>query len=93
MRFKAHETLIMMQFALARLRRTPNVHRREELLVASDAMSEFLDSLKGVGIKGPDAKIEELFDLMKRHLVAAEGAGIHYVPKHHFCIHLAARTD
>eukprot|EP00959_Pyramimonas_sp_CCMP1952_P033666 707196-Pyramimonas_sp.AAC.1 len=81
-----------MKFALSRLRKTPRVRNHQELLRSGEAMEEFLDTFKGMGIKVPEDKIQRLFDLMKQHLVLAEDAGIHYVPKHHFCAHLAERT-
>eukprot|EP00959_Pyramimonas_sp_CCMP1952_P283127 5918266-Pyramimonas_sp.AAC.1 len=40
----------------------------------------------------PTYAIQRLYDLMHLHLSRSEDALLHFVPKHHYCLHLAERT-
>eukprot|EP00959_Pyramimonas_sp_CCMP1952_P012592 265928-Pyramimonas_sp.AAC.2 len=92
MRFKAHDTMVLMGFALDKLRQCRNITHYHEMVRAGESMIDFLNILKGEGIKVSVDKLQRLFDLMQMHLVSAETAGIHFVPKHHFAVHLVQRT-
>jgi hypothetical protein len=92
MRLKAHETLVMLPFAVTIAEKFPSIHLQPHLLRAGNAMIEFLHRLKQLPMRVPPEHLQPLHDLMLIHICQCEEAEIGYVPKHHFAAHLVSRT-
>ncbi len=92
MRLKAHETLVMLPFAVTIAEKFPSIHLQPHLLRAGNAMIEFLHRLKQLPMRVPPEHLQPLHDLMLIHICQCEETEIQYAPKHHFAAHLVSRT-
>eukprot|EP00959_Pyramimonas_sp_CCMP1952_P011816 249055-Pyramimonas_sp.AAC.1 len=92
MKYKAHQTYCLMLFALDRLMHCPTATHCEDLVRAGEAMVEFMDTIKAAPMRVPEQTCQRLYELMMIHLVRSGAAGLSFVPKHHFYMHLTDRT-
>ena len=90
-RLKAHETLVMLRFAVYIARKFPQFQFRRHACEAAEAMLSFYDTLKGAPVVVPPATIWSLRVLMTKGLVRCGWARVRDVPKAHFTGHLAQR--
>ncbi len=92
MRLKAHETLVLLPFAVGFVGRHSQIADQCHLLKAGEAMVDFLSILKREPMKVHSSKLQPLLDLMQLHLSRCELANLTFVPKMHFAAHLVCRT-
>lgn len=93
MRLKAHETLVMLPFAVHILEKFPNIFLQEHLFAAGVAMLEFLAVLKKEPMRVAPERLQKLVDLMQLHLCRCELALVAFAPKHHFAAELVLRSQ
>ena len=89
---KAAETGLLMEWAIQLLKDYPGAAFREELLVASEALLEWLDTIRASPLNVPGAAQQRMADCAVRHLVMCERAMVTFVPKSHMFAHLCHRT-
>ena len=90
---KAAEVSVIMHFAVFALESYPAAAAyHDELLSAGRALCDLLSAIHSAGPIPTHLETEYMFDSMVQHLVSAEAALIHMVPKHHLSLHLICRT-
>jgi hypothetical protein len=90
---KAYESWILMKFSMSLLETyADEIPYGQELRGAGEALENFVSILQTEPLVVAPDKIQVLFDLMHRALIMFEEAKVHFVPKFHFCIHLAQRS-
>jgi len=94
MKTKAAETGMLMPWALRLLQEyEPHIDCADELTAAGNALVDYMAILRSQPMIMPRHKQQECLDACLRHLVNAERAGLHMVPKHHQFVHLTLRLQ
>jgi hypothetical protein len=89
---KAAETGIMMEWALDELLKHDAVPFRDDLVVAGEAMKEWLTIIRSKPVRLDPASHQQLMDCMVRALVHCEQGRVHDVPKFHMFAHASQRA-
>ena len=90
MKYKAAETGALLPWTISFLqRRGQNVAHYQELLQAGLALDNWLGITRDGGKVLLAQECQSLLDNAQRHLLFAQQAGIHMVPKHHLFVHLS----
>ena len=93
MRLKAVETTTLLPWSLALLGTFGEaIQYADELRVAGEALVEYLTIIRTQPLVIPPADQQRLFESCQRHLIMAERAGVHFVPKHHMWLHMTYRS-
>eukprot|EP00969_Alexandrium_andersonii_P068988 3042937-Alexandrium_andersonii.AAC.1 len=90
---KAHEVGLLAAWGVHLLHTVGKTVPRAGLLrLAGESIVKWMQIVRDQPMVVPPDKCQELFDLMHCFLVQSEAAGVHEIPKGHFCIHLVDRT-
>jgi hypothetical protein len=89
---KAAETGLLMEWGIQLLKGYTGAAFREELLVAGEALLEWLETIRASPLNVPLESQQRMADCAVRHLAMCERAMVTFVPKCHFFAHLCHRT-
>ena len=93
MKLKAVETSTLLPWSLALVATFEDaIPYASELKVAGEALMQHLAIIRTQPLVMPPAAHQLLFESCQRHLVMAERAGVHLVPKHHMWLHMTYRS-
>eukprot|EP00959_Pyramimonas_sp_CCMP1952_P360613 7552471-Pyramimonas_sp.AAC.1 len=91
MKWKAHETLVMLRFAVYLVDTHADIQYRRHIQIAATSVWDFYSVLKGEPMIVSDVALRKCWALMSQCLVRSSWAYVHGVPKFHFSAHLVQR--
>ena len=92
MKTKAAETMIVVDWAIDLLDRYTGIPFHAEMKAAGKALQKWMNIIRSSPTNLSVEDQQHMRDCMQRHLMQAERAQIHFVPKHHFWAHMTVRA-
>ena len=93
LKVKAYEAWILMQFTVHIIQSIgQGIAHYNELLEAGKAMLKAMNIMTTQPFRMEPAAQQEIVECMHTHIALSEMAGIAFVPKHHFVVHMMDRS-